>query len=144
MVFSDGEPGLFDEHGRKTEKPLLSAIFTAPPGGARARFVYGKGRAVYAGFTGADEKANSQRATELLTEAGVRPPFTVMRQSGERASDIETHIFETGGVTILALQRDFARGGANDRETVAVTLPRRSLHLRSASPQRPSARPIGW
>ena len=125
VVFSDGEPGLFDEHGRKTEKPLLSAIFTGPPGGARARFVYGKGRAVYAGFTGADEKANSQRATELLTQAGVRPPFPVTRQSGERASDIETHIFETGRVTILALQRDFARSGANDRETVTVTMPRR-------------------
>ena len=48
-----------------------------------------------------------------------------MRPSGQRASDIETHIFDNGGNTILALQRDFARGGANDRETVTVTLPRR-------------------
>ena len=62
-----------------------------------------------------------------MAEAGIAPPFTVARQSGERASDIETHVFESGGLTILALQRDFAKGGANDREMVAVTLPRR-LH----------------
>ncbi len=124
-ILSDGEPGLFDEHGRKMEKPLLSAIFTEPPDGSASHFGYGRGRAVYAAFTGVDEEANSQRATELLAAAGIRPPLPVRRQSGERASDIETHIFEIGGVTILALQRDFAKGGANDRETVAVTLPRR-------------------
>lgn len=124
-VFADGEPGLFDEHGRKMEKPLLSAAFTASPGGAASRFGYEKGRAVYAGFTGVDEKTNAQRAAELLANAGIRPPFPVTRENGERASDIETHIFKSGGVTIFALQRDFAKGGANDRETVAVTLPRR-------------------
>ncbi len=125
-IFSDGEPGLFDQHGRKERKPLLSAIFTGPPRGATSRFGYGTGTAIYAGFTGVDEKVNSDRAAELLAEEGIRPPFTVVRQSGEPANDIETHIFQTRGITILALQRDFAKGGSNDLEIVAITLPRRS------------------
>ena len=47
IAVADGEPGLFDEHGRRAAKPMLSDVFSIPAAGSAAGAAFGAGRALY-------------------------------------------------------------------------------------------------
>jgi hypothetical protein len=77
-------------------------------------------------------RQSRQGITEILNAAGVQPRYPLVRADGTLTNDVETRIFDNGGVTIVALQRDFpaAPGSAdlakipNGREAVVLALPR--------------------
>src|SRR5262249_8750680 len=125
VVVADGEPGIFDEHGREMAKRLLSGVFAGPAALAETSFTFGKGRAIYTTF---DDEAGRERSrvfSDTLESVGVRPRFPLVQPDGELARDIETYIFENGEVAVVALLRDFVPSAdLGDRETVVMTLPR--------------------
>jgi hypothetical protein len=123
VVIADGEPGVFDEHGRRAAKPLLSEIFGGPARRSATNFVFGKGKAVYLPLSTDRRRDTTRRITRILDAAGVKPPFPVVRPDGQPANDVETHIFTNGELTLVALQRDYLPPPAS-RETVVLILPR--------------------
>ncbi len=135
VVLADGEPGLFDEHGRRLEKAMLSDVFAGPPEGATTRFAFGRGTAIYISFPDGAGPTSARHIADILAAAGVEARFPVARAGGGRAGDIETHAWDNGPATILAVQRDLsASPGAisaptepnpTGREAVVVRLPRR-------------------
>jgi len=123
-VVADGEPGIFDEHGRRVADPLLSRVFAGPATLTETRFTFGKGKAVYTSFRDEAGDAGSHAFSEILEAADVRPRFPVVRTDGAPARDVETYIFENGGVTVVALLRDFVpTADLGSREAVVMTLP---------------------
>jgi hypothetical protein len=125
VVIADGEPGVFDEHGRRAAKPLLSEIFGGPATRSATNFVFGKGRAIYLPLSTDRHRESTRRITRILNDAGVKPPFPVARLDGQPANDVVTHIFTNGELTLVALQRDYLPHPASkSRETVVLTLPR--------------------
>ena len=127
IVISDREPGIFDEHGRRLTKSLLSEVFAGPPTGAVTTFGFGKGQAVYAAFSGGLGQEDGGHIIEILTAAGVQPDFPLARSDGGPASDVETYIFENGSIAIIALLRDYPEP--------PVTLERRSESIVLGLPQ---------
>ena len=107
IVVADREPGIFDEHGRRLAKSLLSEVFAGPPTGAVTSFAFGKGQAIYAVFTDDPGRAGGGHIAEILAAAGVQPRFRLARSDGGPAGDVETYIFENGPITIVALLRDY-------------------------------------
>ena len=127
VVIADGEPGLFDEHGRRLPRPALSDVFDGPPSRSAAGFAYGTGKAVYLVPANGRDPQNWRRLSQILDTAGVRPLFPVRRTDGQPSTDIETYTFRNGELTILALQRDLpAIARLDDREAVVVKLPKES------------------
>ena len=125
VVIADSEPGRFDEHGRRITKPALSDIFAGPVNRSAARFVFGKGKAIYLASANGRDRQNFQRLSRILDNAGVKPPFPVLRIDGRPANDVETSIFHNGELTIVALQRDYLPASPPDTlETVVLDLPR--------------------
>jgi hypothetical protein len=125
VVVADGEPGVFDEHGRQMAKPLLSGVFSGPATLAETSFAFGKGKAIYTTFDDEGGRERSRAFSGILEVAGVRPRFPLVRSDGGPARDIETYIFENGEVTVVALLRDFdPSADLSNREAVVVTLPR--------------------
>ena len=125
VVVADGEPGIFDEHGRKAAEPLLSGVFAGPATLAETSFTFGKGKASYITFQDEGGREGSRAFSDILEAAGVRPRFPLVRPDGVPAKDIETYIFENGEVTIVALLHDFAPSAdPSSREAVVMTLPR--------------------
>jgi len=125
VVIADGEPGVFDEHGRRAAKPLLSEIFGGPAARSAAAFVFGKGKAIYLPLSTGRHRESTRRLTRILDDAGVQPSFPVARLDGQPANDVVTHIFTNGELTLVALQRDYLPQPASDsREIVVLTLPR--------------------
>jgi len=125
-VLAEGEPGVFDEHGRRMAKPSLSEVL--PTLAANATTGFGKGSAIYSAFPDDRGRDSERPIMEILETAGVRPRFPLFQTDGGSTRDVETHIFDNGGVTVVALQRDFhaavdAESIPNSRETVAVMLP---------------------
>jgi len=129
-VIADREPGLYDEHSRRLDKPLLADIFKAPPA-AGLSFPFGKGKAAYmVPQTGYDDPAAGSDARslrdlrQLLIGAKVQWPFTLADSAGRPVDDVETHVFQNGKSTIIALQRDLPAPGAPDtaRSARIVTL----------------------
>jgi glycosyl hydrolase family 42 (putative beta-galactosidase) len=106
-VIADSEPGTFDEHSRRLEKPLLADLFD---GGESHAF--GRGRVVR---TTADilnyhqnrlvhKEGEVHRLMHgLLEAAGVRPEFPVTDDSGAPVVGVETHLFRNGGVYLIGL-----------------------------------------
>ncbi len=125
VAVADGEPGLFDEHGKRAEKPLLSDVFAGPPAAATTPFAFGEGKALYMDFSGAEGGSRARSIGAIMAAAGVKPPFPIARADGGRADDIETRVFDSGRATILAVQRDLGAAQPTSRETVIVTLPQR-------------------
>src|SRR3984893_10364481 len=126
-----GEPGLFDEHGRRLARPLLSEVFPDPVTHSTASFAFGKGKAIYLPVADHRDRQSTQTAAEIIEAAGVRPSFPLLRADGSVADDIETKIFGNGAVTIVALQRDFpgtpetdSLALPSDPEEVVLALPR--------------------
>jgi len=52
VVVADAEPGIFDEHGRKSAKPLLSEVVMAPDTRSAGSFRFGNGKAIYQDMPG--------------------------------------------------------------------------------------------
>jgi hypothetical protein len=121
VVIADSEPGQFDAHGRRLPKP----VFGGPPDRSAINFAFGKGKAIYLASANGRDRQNIQRLSRILDNAGVKPPFPVLRTDAGPADDVETHIFTNGELTIVALQRDYLPPSNSDnRETVALALPR--------------------
>jgi hypothetical protein len=122
-VLADGEPGLFDEHGKKRATPLLSGIF--------GRSGQRRGRAIRLAARRLDDCPVRRGLAQLLAAAGVKAPFPLTGADGEPSADVETYVFQNGRVAILALLREpVALQGCgkvareDGRETVVVKLPR--------------------
>jgi hypothetical protein len=125
VVIADSEPGQFDEHGRRLTKPALSDIFAGQADRSAASFAFGKGKAIYLASANGRDRQNTQRLSQILDSAGVKPPFPVLRADGGSANDVETRIFSSGALTIVTLQRDYLPpSNPNNRETVVLALPR--------------------
>ncbi len=123
VVIADGEPGVFDEHGRRAPKPLLSEIFDGPATRSATNFAFGKGKAIYLPLSTDLHRESTRRITRILDDAEVKPPFPIARPDGRPANDVVTHIFTNGELTLVALQRDYP-AALDSRETVVLTLPR--------------------
>ncbi len=106
VVAAEGEPGIFDEHGKRMAKPLLSEVFADPAARAATGSAFGKGRAAYVDLSDDRARAAGRRITELLETAGVKPRYPLLRAEGGPTGDVETHIFDNGEVTVVTLQRD--------------------------------------
>jgi hypothetical protein len=124
-VVADGQPGIFNEHGRRAPEPLLSAVFAGPPTLTETSFTFGKGKAIYTTFGDEGDREGTRALSEILEAAAVRPRFPLVRADGTPATDLETYIFENGGVTVVALLRDFGPSADSiSQESVAMSLPR--------------------
>jgi hypothetical protein len=125
VVVADGEPGIFDEHGRRAPEPLLSGVFSSPAALAEKSFKFGNGEAIYTTFDDEAGRERSRAFSDILKAAGVRARFPLVGPDGTPARDIETYIFENGEVTVVALLRDFVPSvDLSSREAVVMTLPR--------------------
>ena len=125
VVIADSEPGQFDAHGRRLTKPALSDVFAGPPERSAISFAFGKGKAIYLASANGLDRQNTRRLSRILDNAGVKPPFPILRADGEPASDVETRIFSNGELTIIALQRDyFPPSNPDNHEIVVLALPR--------------------
>jgi len=124
IVVADGEPGIFDEHGRRRAKPALSEVLASPATLAETSFTFGKGKVIYTTFRDEGGRQNSRALGEILEAAGLQPRFPLGRGDGVPVSDIETYVFENGEVTVVALLRDFVPGSdPSRREAVVMALP---------------------
>jgi hypothetical protein len=124
IVVADGEPGIFDEHGRRLTKPALFDAFAGPATSGATSFAFGNGKAIYTAFSDDRSHEGGRALREILEAAGVRPRFPLVRADGRPASDIETYVFENGGVTIVALLRDFVPSmDPSSRLAVIIGLP---------------------
>jgi hypothetical protein len=128
IVVAAGQPGVFDEHGRRAEKPMLSDVFSSPAAGSTAGAAFGAGRAFY--LDPSQAPSDPGRMSQILSLAGVEPRFPIIRADGGDPQDVETYSFAAGPTTILALQRDLpapptaiaAPTGPGGREAVIVKL----------------------
>ena len=103
----------------------MSDIFNGPATRSAGSFAFGKGKAIYLASANGRDRQNTQRLARILDNAGVKPPFPVLRIDGGPASDVETRVFSNGELTIVALQRDYLpTPNPDNRETVVLALPR--------------------
>ena len=101
FVIADGEPGVFDEHGRRLTTPSLTGVFESGQG---------RGRAVrlnaidYHQLRLVNKEGELHGALhKLLSEMGVRPAFAALDEANRPTVGVETHRFRDGGVTIIGL-----------------------------------------
>ena len=130
-IIADGEPGIFDEHGRKLSVSPLSDVFSGLSREAGDGPFPGNGRAIMLSLPNGPSPSENQRLAEILEAAGIRPAFAVVGTGGAAVGDVETYVFENGGAVILAMQRDLAATPAGaepdtaNREAISVILPHR-------------------
>jgi len=131
-LIADGDPGIFDEHGKRLATPALAEIFSLPGSGAAPRFTLGSGQAIHLPAPRPRDRDGAKTLRDIFAAVGIEPLALPMRTDGQPADDVETYIFENGGVTILALLRDLdpasaapeiSRGG---EEAINLKLPRAS------------------
>lgn len=121
-LIADTAPGLFDEHGRKLDRPRLAALFRANGASAATRARY-----VSLGTAGGDGAADPGAATRLgdaLKGLGIEPRIRMSDKDGAPPLDVAMHVLRDGKVTILALQRDFSAAATAQPEAVTLQLPR--------------------
>jgi hypothetical protein len=101
-VIADGDPGLFDEHGRRLTTPALAEISprTAMPS------ALGKGQALYLSPPGPRDRNGGKGLSDIFAATGIEPLVSLTRSDGQPPDDVETYIFDHGGATIVALLRD--------------------------------------
>jgi hypothetical protein len=105
LVLADGEPGLFDGHGRRRASPALAGLAVRHP-------------PVLAEAPAAADPAPLEAMASLLREGGIVPGFSLAGARGRPAPDVEARAWRDGEVTLLAL---LANGAATP---VTLTLPR--------------------
>jgi hypothetical protein len=132
LVIADGEPGIFDEHGRKLERARLSDLTHGGSGDMPSR----TGTAITS-ITAPDPQHLNEATSlrDLIESVGVRPRFSLTHEDGSLVDDITGFIFENGSTVILALQRDsrlpsgmfgFADLGQTRAEKIVLKLPFRA------------------
>jgi hypothetical protein len=111
-VIADGEPGRFDEHGRKLAAPQLADLFGGSHPTPISEKSFGRGKAIFLSASVLDyhrervvEKGEPTRrlVASLLTGAGLHPAFTVTDDRGNSIAGVETHTFRNGAVTLVGL-----------------------------------------
>jgi hypothetical protein len=129
-VIADGEPGTFDEHGRRLKTPALADIFPRPAAGAATQSAFGRGEAINLPAPRPRDHDGSKRLRDIFAAAGIEPMVSLIRSDGRPTDDVETYIFNNGGVTIVGLLRDLDESDAtrpnppDEPETVELKLPR--------------------
>lgn len=111
-VIADGQPGVYDDHCKRLERPLLADLFDVSGPGAFTTRLYGLGKAVYMNSDVLNYHRNrlvSKEApvhrmmSEILQQAAIRPQFAVTGVNGRPVAGMEVHTFRNGGVNIVAL-----------------------------------------
>ena len=111
-VIADGDPGAFDEHGRRLQQSQLADLFAASHENALTEHAFGRGKTVYLKANVIDYhrdrvvgKGRETRdlVARILHGAGVQPTFQVTDEQGRPVSGVETHSFQNGAVTIVGL-----------------------------------------
>ena len=89
-VLADTEPGIFDGHSRRRTASPLAGLALMPQ----------------AVRPDAEPSSAAGLATlaELLAKAGVPARMTLTGPDGQRATNVDAHVFQNGGVMIVALQ----------------------------------------
>ncbi len=97
VLLADGDPGAFDEHGRRLQKAQLADL------GGKIVHVnanvldYHRERVLRKGA------ATREAVTRMLGESGVQPRFRVTDAQGQPMQGVEVHVFRNGAVTLVAL-----------------------------------------
>ncbi len=102
LLIDGGQPGVYDEHSRKLDKPQLADL-PGTPGAGKVFTLTGDILNYHQNRLAGKEGAAHEMMGKLLGEAGVRPAFAVTDASGRPVVGVETHVFRNGGVTIVAL-----------------------------------------
>jgi hypothetical protein len=97
VLLADGEPGTFDEHGRRLPQAQLADLDGKILHAGPDVLDYHRQRVLRKG--GAIRDA----AARIFSEAGVQPQFRVTDTEGQPVQGVETHVFRNGAVTIVAL-----------------------------------------
>ncbi len=112
VLIADGNPGAFDEHGKKLAQPHLASLFDKSPTEPLTVRSVGRGKAIYLSADVLNYYRDrllgkEQMVRELvgkLLQANVSPPtYAFADPSGEPLVGIETHVFRNGGVDIVGL-----------------------------------------
>jgi hypothetical protein len=112
VVIADGEPGAFDEHGRRLPQGQLADLFGQTDGKDTTEHAFERGKAIHLNANLIDYhrervlgKGGETRdmIAGLLHDAGVKPAFSLTEENGRLASGVELHQFRNGDVTILGL-----------------------------------------
>src|SRR5690606_37696102 len=96
VVVADGEPGQFDEHSRRLERPLLADLFRNDAAGHAIRLP----------ASTLDGGETMERLRPILGAAGIEPRYKLSGPDGRPVTDVETYVFRNGGTTLLAVQRN--------------------------------------
>jgi hypothetical protein len=111
LVIADVPPGAFDGHGRRLPRASLTELFPAGSAGPRPP----RRAAAYL------PPGDSHALARALRQHGVVPEIGMETAEGA-AGDVETFRFRTGGVRLIALQRELSAAAA-PRDRVRLTLP---------------------
>jgi len=106
---ADGEPGLFDEHGKKLSSALLSDVF-ANSGDHAIK------------LSSNDSDAASQ-LTDLAHRSGLAPEVTISSGAGVRVPEVGQYTFKRDGITFVALLAQPASSSPDQSKSVEVELP---------------------
>jgi hypothetical protein len=97
VLLADGEPGAFDEHGRRLQHAQLADLSGKIVHASGDVLDYHRERVLRKGGATRDAVAR------VLSEAGVQPQFRVTDTEGRAVQGVETHLFRNGAVTLVAL-----------------------------------------
>lgn len=112
VLIADGDPAVFDEHGRRLPESQLADLVGGPHSGPITQRQFGRGKAIYLSADVIDYhrervigKGGDVRdlLAGIFHDAGVHPAFAVMDEQSRTASGVETQVFRNGGVTIVGL-----------------------------------------
>ncbi|MGC2416034.1 MAG: beta-galactosidase [Stellaceae bacterium] len=129
-VIADGEPGIFDEHGRRLKTAAFADVFAGLAVGAGTRSAFGRGEAINLPAPQPRDRDGCNRLRDIFSAAGIVPMVSLIRSDGRSTDDLETYIFKNAGITIVGLLRDLDKTDAtrpnppDDLETVELKLPR--------------------
>jgi hypothetical protein len=112
VAIANGVPGTYDEHSRKLPQSSLADLFGEPQTGQVTVRTFGSGKAILlnADIVGylrnrleGKEGPVHQLIENLLRTNGVHPQFTVEDAKGHNVVGIDVHVYENGGIRLIAL-----------------------------------------
>lgn len=127
-VAVDGDVGLFDDHGKRLRRPLLSHALAS--GSSRVAHLppdYGAALALLG---------------RKVKECDLAPDVTLTTEGGEPVADVKQYVFHTKDAMFVALLAETGAGGADRKVSVAFKLRRAApaFDARSGSPLGSSGR----